>query len=144
MTKNFENFVNECVQRFITIVDDAYKTKNNVLFELCVNAYNAYQENERGCVDYYFNADNNADLICCFKGGLTFNELLRMENQITANPHKSRYFRFGCNHPKPFFDTRAVVAVNLKCYSAEIMENMLRYPSTYPRKLYELIITNVD
>lgn len=144
MTQNFKNFVMECAQRFISIVDDAYKTKNKVLFGLCVDAYNAFQENERDCLDYLFNADNNEDLICCFNGGLTYTELLKMEIQIAANPNKTRYFRFGINHREPFFITRAMVALDLKNYAEEIMENMLRYPSTYPRALYELIITNMD
>lgn len=86
----------------------AERIKNDVLnngiegdkvLDKVYKAYNTYQVDERDCVDYIYNIEDTSDVIECFRGGLTTKDVASIYNESQTNTTK--YFFFGCNHPKP-------------------------------------------
>lgn len=47
--------------------------------EILLNAYNHYQEDEKDCNDYIFDAENREELIYCMRRGLTFDKIQKMD-----------------------------------------------------------------
>lgn len=70
-----------------------------------LDAYNRYQNDERGGVDYIFCIADSNDVICCLEGGLTTKEFALLYDECTR---KTPYFLFGQNYTTPvvFKDTK--------------------------------------
>ena len=81
------------------IANDMHDSKKGeVITRYVLDAYNAYQEQERDGVDYIFNIHNREDLACCVDGGLTAKEIAALYN---ASKKTTPYFFFGVNHETP-------------------------------------------
>lgn len=68
---------------------------NGELFKVALNAYNAYNDNERGGVDRIFDIREKDDLMAMVKGGMTAADIAAMVSTGFW------YFYFGENHDKP-------------------------------------------
>jgi hypothetical protein len=69
--------------------------ERDINYSMCIrllNAYNRWQEDEKDGVDYIFNIDKQDDLICCIKGGMTSDDIVKLKNNGVS------YFLFGINH----------------------------------------------
>lgn len=99
---------------------------NTDVFNLVLDVYNKYQENERDGVDYIFDINKKEDLIVCIKGGLT----ARMIQELVDNldKHYTQYFYFGCNYPTPISIKFKDLKTNLYNYLDEIVEYIIAYP----------------
>lgn len=96
------------------------------IFNLVLDVYNKYQENERDGVDYIFDINNKEDLIACIKGGLT----ARMIQELVDNLDDdfTQYFYFGCNYPTPIPIKFEDLKTNLSNYLDEIVDYIIAYP----------------
>ena len=63
------------------------------IFNLVLDVYNKYQENERDGVDYIFDINKKEDLIACIKGGLTARMIQELVNNLDNG--FTQYFYFG-------------------------------------------------
>lgn len=99
---------------------------NTDVFNLVLDVYNKYQENERDGVDYIFDINKKEDLIVCIKGGLT----ARMIQELVDNLDKdyTQYFYFGCNYPTPIPIEFKDLKTNLYNYLDEIVDYIIAYP----------------
>ena len=78
------------------IAHDLRNNTNGVL-NMVLNAYNRFQEDERGGVDYIFDLNNQNDLKCMVDGGLTASEIAWALDKVQHSGFTS-YFQLGCNH----------------------------------------------
>lgn len=88
---------------FKTLVNTTIDNYDKVVVNHLLNAYNAYQENERNGVDYLFDFENQDDLICCIQGGLTATEIANLIATYNSgdNNNYTTLFFFGCNYKTP-------------------------------------------
>ena len=140
MINTFNTLVEKGARIFSTLVEKAFHENDENCFNMCIKAYNTYQENEKDGVDYLFDLRNANDIITCLNGGLTTKELFALANSY-KNYNISSMFMFGCNHPKPFLLVKCLLEGHLKTYDEEIVENMLLYPHSYDREFYYKIFT---
>jgi hypothetical protein len=143
MKKEFIALVSVASEKFKEIIKTAFTQTDNKTLHLCINAYNTYQENERNSVDYLFNAKDKNDVITCLNGGLTLQELYRIYGSKQAFKKEiTSFFMFGCNHPTIKVMSPISLIGNLCAYSEEIVENMLLYPYSYNKEIYQILFSN--
>lgn len=120
--KKFVNFIATNLRLEMLNKDEEKAQK---AFDIVFNAYNKFQEEERGGVDYIFKADNADDTRVLGKGGYTFSEFMSAYN---ASPKKSNYFMAGINHIDfEFLDKKEVVR-QLSSYLNEIVIQVIINP----------------
>ncbi len=143
-----ESILNHLKNKMVANIEHDLANKNKTegyytLFELVLNAYNAYQEEERDGVDYIFNINNIEDVKCCLNGGMTIDELATIYNESKVNT--SPYFFFGVNHKVPnVFWNEVEVIGQLVTHLYEIIPCVIAYVvyNDAYKKLYEYCITN--
>lgn len=124
------------------VVDDIKKDfneNNEKAIRIFINAYNEWQENEKDGVDYIFNINNQNDLECVVKGGMTAKEIAELTKSSSNG-----FFFFGCNYPTPkaIGDEETLKNV-LLAYAYEVVEFVLAYPfAPNAQQLYQQYITN--
>jgi hypothetical protein len=112
---------------------------NDEIFYEVLSAYNRFQEDERGGVDYIFNLNNKEDLICAINGGLTTAEIVC----LWKNNAEPTYFLLGCNHPKPNPLLIKDIKNTLVAHLDELIDYIIAYPWVEEyRVLYTRFITN--
>lgn len=109
------------------------------LLDKWIAAHNRYQENECDCADYLYNLNNQDDLICCIKGGMTAQEVARLVNTTFWGEDKgSSYFRLGTQSKRLSLNQAKNI---VDSYVDEIMEDVLKYPYIEEyRPIYELYV----
>jgi hypothetical protein len=111
------------------------------IFNLVLDVYNEYQENERDGVDYIFDLNNKEDLNVCIKGGLTARMIQKLVDNLDDG--FTQYFYFGCNYPTPISIKFKDLKTNLYNYLDELVDYIIAYPFEGAcRKLYTILITN--
>ena len=111
-----------------------YPYSNGKLFDLVLNAYNTYQEEERDSVDYIFDINKQEDLKCCIEGGMTAKEVAWLYEQSQINTTPLFYFGVNYQHPQPIANYKVLVT-NLINWLDDILPCVLAYP--YLLKSYE-------
>lgn len=102
-----------------------------------LNAYNRWQEEEKGGVDYIFNIDNQDDLISCVNGGMTSNDIVRLKNNSVT------YFLFGINHLDATPMNNDDIINTLVGTLDELLDYIIAYPHiTEYYEVYSYYITN--
>lgn len=134
--------VKDCI---ITEIEKDFNEDNKEAIMVFLNAYNEWQENERDGVDYIFDINNQEDLECVVKGGMTAYEIA----MIWAKPNYAShgFFFFGCNYPTPKMLTDAESLKNtLLGHVYEVVEFVLTYPYlSKAQHLYRYYISsNID
>lgn len=110
---------------------------------MLLKAYNRYQEDERGGVDYIFNINNQNDLITCIRGGLTAEDIANFHNSVKGWAIPTLHFLFGCNHKEmtPMGGDNIVNAI--VGVLDELIDNIIAYPWVEEyRAVYTHYITN--
>ena len=79
------------------MVSTTNRKKADKVFNVLIQAYNKWQEDEHFGVDYLFDLNKEEDLICVLKGGITSKEIEQMYKDIRDFGMTS-YFLFGENH----------------------------------------------
>lgn len=126
---------------FAKWVNNAIANDDDITIQMIVGAYNAYQENERGSVDYIFDLDNKDDLRTCVEGGLTAKEISKLYDESLCDG-RTKLFMFGVNHTKPVIMTKHELKTALSCFAEEIITNMIMYPHTYDCLTYRIIVSD--
>lgn len=101
------------------------KDKKERAFNITLKAYNAYQENERGGVDYIFNATDVGDCKTLAKYGTTLKEY---HNAVMTSEIKSDYFFYGANHPQITFCDKKQVVEQLLSYIEDVVKHAIVQP----------------
>lgn len=131
--KAFEMMVAEIKN---AVANDLMSMKEEgALLKLVLNAYNAYQEDERDGVDYIFDLTNQDDLKCVVNGGMTAKEIgeLYMGSQV----NHSQYFMCGCNYPKALAIANwEMLREIIMAFLDEVIEKVVTFP--YVRGYKEL------
>lgn len=126
---------------FAKWVNNAIANDDDMTIQMIVGAYNAYQENERGSVDYIFDLDNKDDLRTCVEGGLTAKDISKLYNASQYNGCTKK-FMFGANHPKPSILNKHGLKTTLSSFAEEIIANMIMYPHTYDCLTYRILVSD--
>lgn len=126
---------------FTKLLENAITNNENSIVQVIVDAYNAYQENERYSVDYIFNLDNKDDLRTCVEGGLTAKEISNLYNASQCDGCTTM-FMFGANHPKPRILNKIGLKAALSGTAEEIIANMIMYPHSYDSIAYGMLVTD--
>ena len=138
MVENFNSIVEIMIRRI------AHDLRNgNGTLDMVLNAYNRFQEDERGGVDYIFNINNQNDLKCMVDGGLTASEIAWALNKVQHSEFTS-YFHFGCNYNGLYaLGTLADLKRNLISWLDEFLPYVIMYVTrcTEYQALYEHYIT---
>lgn len=111
---------------FATCVVDYIKPQitskiSDVLLNVALAAYNRWEEDEHGGVDYIFNINHKEDLIQCVKGGLTAWDI---EGICKSN---TTYFRFGENYEFPSYISRCAIIMDIVSRLKEIVGAAILY-----------------
>ena len=102
-----------------------------------LNAYSRWQADEKDGVDYIFNIDNQDDLICCVKGGMTSDDIVKLKNNGVS------YFLFGINHRDVTPMNNDDMINTLVRTLDELLDYIIAYPHiTEYYKVYSYYITN--
>lgn len=118
-------------------IEKEIKWSDDMLYAvLC--AYNKWQEDERDGVDYIFNIDNNKDLECCVRGGMSATDIAWLVDKFKSC--HSNYFLFGNNHqtPEPFASKEELVKY-ISYSIADFLPYVFFEPSAYT-ELYDLLM----
>jgi hypothetical protein len=107
-----------------------------------LNAYNVQEEQDHDGADYLFNFENQKDLECVVRGGMTAYEIATLVNKYNSISSSTTYFLFGANYDKPYLLTRNELLERIAQSASDIVDNMLKYPHSYNRDFYQLIVTN--
>ena len=126
---------------FTKIVENAITNDDGISIQLAIDAYNAYQENERDGVDYIFDLDDTHDLRTCISGGLTAKEISGLYNESLCEGF-TKFFMFGVNHTKPIILTKYELKAALSGMAEEIITNMIMYPHSYDSIAYGMLVTD--
>ena len=120
-----------------------YDTRNpytahghEVLMELLA-AYNYYQETEPDGVNYIFDIENNDDVICCMKGGMTSKEVFDLYS-ASLSTH-TKYFYYGYNNGARQISTMDELRTNIIAWLDTIVTYVIAFP--YDDKSYCAIYT---
>ena len=144
MKEAIKTMIESVKNAIINDTHDVYDKKGDMVLKMVLAAYNDYQESERDGVDYIFDIDNNNDVICCMRGGLTSQEICGL--WLGSQSKHIRYFYFGCNYSKPKpIDTWDELRTNLIAWLDEVLACVIAYPYAYDsyRNLYTHYVTNV-
>ena len=143
MKNEFNTLVLATSEVFKNIAKTAFHNNDNKMLRLCIRAYNTYQENEKDGVDYLFDAKNKEDIITCLNGGLTLQELYNtFGSEQALKKEITSFFMFGCNHVRIKLFSPMALLGNICAYSEEIVENMLLFPHSYDKAIYENLFSN--
>lgn len=126
---------------FAKLLEKAITNNEHSIVQVIVDAYNAYQENERYSVDYIFNLDNKDDLRTCVDGGLTAKEISELYDESLCDG-RTTMFMFGENHTKPFMLSKHELTCWIQQFAEEIITNMIMYPHTYNSMTYGMLISD--
>ncbi len=131
--------VKECL---ITAIEKDFNEDNIEAILAFLNAYNEWQEAERDGVDYIFDINNQEDLECVVKGGMTAYEIAMIWRNSNYASHG--FFLFGCNYPTP---KRFLNAESLKSTLIAVDNEVVEFVLTYlflpkAQHLYEYYISN--
>lgn len=141
-----EEIINKMVEEITIKIKhdlDNYPYQGHDYLLVLLNAYNAWQEDERDGVDYIFNITNKDDVKCCLDGGMEMSEVVSIYNKWKNGT--TPYFMFGRNHKD------AEIFYNPSNFVHQLIssvEDFLPYVITYPyaneayQKMYSLYITN--
>ena len=129
------------MKHIIKLIKDKWieQLSNDFAMTNFIIAYNQYQENECGSVDYLFSIEDKNDLIICINGGLTANEIRKLA-QCAEYSNYTPFFFFGCNHDVPSLCTKLEVRHNLMNYAEEVIEFLLTYPHCVSSNVYQDLI----
>lgn len=128
--------VKECL---ITAIEKDFNKGNKVAIKVFLDAYNEWQESEKDGVGYIFDINNQEDLECVVKGGMTATEIARIINFAPRG-----FFFFGCNYSTPkIFDDTESLKNTLLASAYEVVGFMLTYPYLpKAQHLYQYYIPN--
>jgi hypothetical protein len=121
--------LNEVITNLNNILSNADAEQTDKVRSIILEAYNAFQEDERDGVDYIFDINNASDVACCMRGGLTSMELTFILIGMTIN-NNSGYFFFGQNYDTPYILTLD----NVNEIIVNQMESYLPYVMRYPHR----------
>ena len=99
--------------------------KKEKAFNIALKAYNAYQDNERGGVDYIFNATDVEDCKTLAKCDITLKEY---HDAVMTSEIKSDFFFCGINHPQITFCDKKQVVEQILNY----IEDVVKYAIVQP------------
>jgi hypothetical protein len=139
MVENFTAIQNLLVTR---ITNDLNNGEPDI-FGKVLDAYNRYQEDERGAVDYIFDLTNQSDLKFLVDNGLCATEIAAAMRKIEKENYTS-FFHYGCNYPTLHaLGTTTDVKRNLISWLPEIIPYVLMYVTrcTEYQAIYEHYIT---
>lgn len=143
MKNEFNTLVLATSEVFKNIAKTAFHNNDDEMLRLCIRAYNTYQENERDSVDYLFDANNKEDIITCLNGGLILQKLYYIFGSEQAYKKMiTPFFMFGCNRPHIKVLSPMALLGTICAYSEEIVENMLLYPHSYNKEIYQILFSN--
>lgn len=145
MKEQFDCLVQKMTTQFKRIVTLAFNAHDVPMIHRLLCVYNKYQEEERGGVDYIFDFQNTEDLVSCFQGGLTAEELAELVAKYHCGngENNTTKFLFGCNHETPYLFKYSSLKNTLLGNAHEIVECMLKYPFCYDNIIYCRILTDV-
>lgn len=144
MKELFEQLVQKVKVNFIEIVRNAFNANDVVMINCLLNVYNTFQDEERNGADYIFDFKDNDDLVTCFNGGLTAEELAELVAKYNCKKEedKTTKFLFGYNHETPLLLTHSALKNTIIGLATEIVECMLQYPFCYEKDIYCKILTD--
>ena len=113
---------------------------NDEMLNAVLHAYNQWQEDERDGADYIFSLDNQKDLECLVRGGMTAKEICGLELKNGHTNSYTKYFFYGQNHypAEQIKDNEQLIFIltdSLYLLRPYVFLN----PSSY-RELYELLM----
>ncbi|MBP5458492.1 MAG: hypothetical protein J6Y37_18525 [Paludibacteraceae bacterium] len=118
----FENMKNAIVRD----IQGVHSLEGSDSLPVVLNAYNAYQEEERDGVDYIFDIRNIEDLTCCVNGGMTAKEI---HDIYEGSKNHTPYFYFGVNHKSPEpIKSIEVLRDNLANWLDEVLPPVIAFP----------------
>ena len=133
-----KNIITNKVNELISVIEKEIISKfadTDIQYKL-LNAYNRYIEDETDSADYIFNINNQDNLSCCIKGGMTAKEIASLVN------NGYQYFLFGGHNEIKglrFVDVMQIVKDNLY----EILFCVMNYPFVDEyRAIYTRFITH--
>lgn len=128
-------YVAKCI---VDNIKEDFNKNNKKAMLIFFNAYNEWQENEREGVGYIFNVNNQNDLECVVKGGMTAKEIA----EVTKSSPNGLFF-FGCNYPTPkVIGDDEALKNTLLAHVYEVVEFALTYPfARNAQQLYQQYIT---
>lgn len=127
-----------------TLIDEVKRGMANdvVIWQMMLDVYNRYQEDERDGVDYIFDLNKQEDLVTLVKGGMTYSDICYVKSNSIPQGN-SVFIHFGCNYPKPFNLTTDVITNNIIDSLNELIDEIVAYPWVEEyRKVYTFFITN--
>lgn len=121
------NHMVEGVKKAIVGDLKTYPNHNSYVMEMVLEAYNRFQEDEKGGVDYLFDINNQDDLKCCVEGGMTAAEIADLYDQSKVN--MTPLFYFGANYKTPQqIATWEEVKENMINWLEDVLPCVIAYP----------------
>ena len=126
MTKiTLQEIINNIVNLIKSDLSSDNEEKKEKAFNIALKAYNAYQENERGGVDYIFDANNIEDCKTLAKCGTTLKEY---HNAVMTSEIKSDYFFCGVNYPQITFLSKTTLFAQILTNLEDVIKHAVIQP----------------
>ena len=120
-----QEIINNIVSNIKSDLSSDNEEKKEKAFNITLKAYNAYQENERGGVDYIFDANNVEDCKTLAKCGTTLKEY---HNAVMTSEIKSDYFFCGVNHPQITFLSKTTLFAQIWSNLEDVIKHAMVQP----------------
>ena len=120
-----QEIINNIVNNIKSDLSSDNKDKKEKAFNITLKAYNAYQYNERGGVDYIFDTTNVEDCKTLAKCGTTLKEY---HDAVIISEFKSDYFFRGANHPQITFLTKTMLFAQILGNLEDVIKHSMIQP----------------
>ena len=141
-TKNEVSLIEKIKGDIIHSISDIYSDNGWDSLMQLLSVYNIYQEAECDGVDYIFNIDNQDDLLCCVKGGLTSQEVCGI--YLRSQSSHREFFFFGQNYKEPKQIQTIEELKNILVNSLDdLLPYVIKYPTMYGNIYREYVSENI-